>query len=77
MGLHLPDAVRLHATERGTSAALTCDGRTVGYAELDSRSNRIARALLAETPPARESGSSPVPATRPARSWSVPPRRDW
>ncbi|MGW0935983.1 AMP-binding protein [Streptomyces sp. NPDC002666] len=50
MGLHLPDAIRLHATERGTSAALTCEGSTVGYAELDSRSNRTARALLAETP---------------------------
>ncbi|WP_406457453.1 AMP-binding protein [Streptomyces sp. NBC_00876] len=50
MGLHLPDAIRLHATERGDSTALTCEDRTVGYAELDSRSNRIARALLAETP---------------------------
>ncbi|GHG42663.1 AMP-binding protein [Streptomyces zaomyceticus] len=49
MGLHLPDAIRLHAAERGTSAALTCEGSSVGYAELDSRSNRIARALLAET----------------------------
>ncbi|MFI1978888.1 long-chain-fatty-acid--CoA ligase [Streptomyces wedmorensis] len=49
MGLHLPDAIRLHATERGTSTALSCEGGTVGYAELDSRSNRIARALLAGT----------------------------
>ncbi|MFI6648058.1 AMP-binding protein [Streptomyces sp. NPDC050529] len=49
MGLHLPDAIRLHATKRGTSTALSCEGSTVGYAELDSRSNRIARALLAET----------------------------
>ncbi|MFJ5830703.1 AMP-binding protein [Streptomyces sp. NPDC093089] len=49
MGLHLPDAIRLHATERGSSTALSCEGGTVGYAELDSRSNRIARALLAET----------------------------
>ncbi|MFF1264012.1 MULTISPECIES: long-chain-fatty-acid--CoA ligase [unclassified Streptomyces] len=48
MGLHLPDAIRLHARERGTSAALTCDGSTVRYADLDTRSNRIARALLAE-----------------------------
>ncbi|MFF8958039.1 AMP-binding protein [Streptomyces sp. NPDC014894] len=49
MGLHLPDAVRLHARERGSTAALSCEGETVGYAELDSRSNRLARALLAET----------------------------
>ncbi|RFC70092.1 long-chain-fatty-acid--CoA ligase [Streptomyces sp. AcE210] len=48
MGLHLPDAVRLHARERGTSAALTCAGSTVSYAELDTRSSRIARALLAD-----------------------------
>ncbi|MFH8734072.1 AMP-binding protein [Streptomyces sp. NPDC017964] len=48
MGLHLPDAIRLHARERGTSAALTCAGSTVSYAELDTRSNRIARALLAD-----------------------------
>ncbi|MFD3563329.1 hypothetical protein ACFWVU_27230 [Streptomyces sp. NPDC058686] len=48
MGLHLPDAIRLHARERGTSAALTCDGSTVRYGDLDTRSNRIARALLAE-----------------------------
>ncbi|MFJ6805784.1 long-chain-fatty-acid--CoA ligase [Streptomyces anulatus] len=47
MGLHLPDAVRLHARERGTSPALTCQGSTLTYAELDTRSNRIARALLA------------------------------
>ena len=50
MGLHLPDAIRLHARERGTSAALTCEGATVTYAGLDSRSNRIARALLAAAP---------------------------
>ncbi|MFB6858280.1 AMP-binding protein [Streptomyces sp. NPDC056341] len=48
MGLHLPDAVRLHARERGTSVALTCAGSTVSYAELDTRSSRIARALLAD-----------------------------
>ncbi|MFF1360123.1 long-chain-fatty-acid--CoA ligase [Streptomyces sp. NPDC058297] len=48
MGLHLPDAIRLHARERGSSTALTCAGGTVSYAELDSRSNRIARALLAD-----------------------------
>lgn len=50
MGLHLPDAIRLHAAEHGTAAALTCEGSTVRYAELDARSNRIARALLTETP---------------------------
>ncbi|NGO74194.1 AMP-binding protein [Streptomyces sp. YC504] len=50
MGLHLPDAIRLHAAERGTSTALSCAGATVSYADLDSRSNRIARALLADTP---------------------------
>ncbi|WP_329204713.1 AMP-binding protein [Streptomyces sp. NBC_00683] len=50
MGLHLPDAIRLHARERGTSAALTCGSSTVTYTELDTRSNRIARALLATTP---------------------------
>ncbi|WP_329158498.1 AMP-binding protein [Streptomyces sp. NBC_01717] len=50
MGLHLPEAIRLHARERGSFAALTSEGSTVRYAELDSRSNRIARALLAAAP---------------------------
>jgi acyl-CoA synthetase (AMP-forming)/AMP-acid ligase II len=50
MGLHLPDAVRRHARERGTSPALTCDGRTTDYSELDSRTNRLARALLSAAP---------------------------
>ncbi|MFG2613971.1 AMP-binding protein [Streptomyces anulatus] len=56
MGQHLPDAIRRHARERGACAALTCAGVTVGYAELDSRSNRLARALLAETPEASRIG---------------------
>jgi acyl-CoA synthetase (AMP-forming)/AMP-acid ligase II len=43
---HLPELVRRHARERGRSPALTCHGRTVTYAELDSRTNRLARALL-------------------------------
>ncbi|MEU0689222.1 AMP-binding protein [Streptomyces uncialis] len=50
MGLHLPDAIRLHAHERGTRPALTCADRTLGYAELHSRTNRLARALLAAAP---------------------------
>ncbi|WP_329113741.1 AMP-binding protein [Streptomyces sp. NBC_01465] len=50
MGLHLPDAIRLHARERSTSTALTCEGRTLSYAALDTRSNRVARALLADAP---------------------------
>ncbi|GAA2120887.1 fatty acid--CoA ligase [Kitasatospora saccharophila] len=50
MGLHLPDAVRLHAREHAGSPALTCEGRTIGYGELDSRTNRLARALLTAAP---------------------------
>ena len=50
MGLHLPDAVRLHARERAAAPALTCGGHTISYAALDSRSNRLARALLTVAP---------------------------
>jgi long-chain acyl-CoA synthetase len=39
--------VRDHARGRGTAPAVTGDGRTVSYAELDERSSRAARALLA------------------------------
>ncbi|WP_042421494.1 long-chain-fatty-acid--CoA ligase [Streptacidiphilus anmyonensis] len=46
MGSYLPDAVRDHAARRPDAPAVTEDGRTVGYAELDARSNRLAQALL-------------------------------
>ncbi|MGI8331241.1 long-chain-fatty-acid--CoA ligase [Actinomadura scrupuli] len=39
--------VRDHARARGGSPAISGDGRTVGYAELDERSSRAARGLLA------------------------------
>ena len=48
MGLFLPDAVRDHAVHRPDAPAVTEGGRTVGYAELDARSNRLAQALLGE-----------------------------
>ncbi|MFG3168569.1 AMP-binding protein [Streptomyces sp. NPDC048200] len=49
-GLHLPDAIRVHARERGTSAALVCSDRTIHYADLHTRTNRLARALLSAAP---------------------------
>ncbi len=39
---------RRHGRERRSAPALTGDGRTVSYGELDARSSRTARALLAE-----------------------------
>ncbi|GLF93234.1 AMP-binding protein [Streptomyces yaizuensis] len=56
MGLYLPDAIRLHARERGTRAALSCADRTLGYAELHSRTNRLARALLTAARPGSRIG---------------------
>jgi acyl-CoA synthetase (AMP-forming)/AMP-acid ligase II len=40
------DLVRVHAREDGEHAALTCGERTLTYAELDARSNRVGQALL-------------------------------
>src|SRR5438105_4494587 len=45
---NLADLVRVHARERATSPALTFEGRTHTYAELDARSNRVANALIAD-----------------------------
>lgn len=39
--------VRDHARDRGTAPAVTGDGRTVSYADLDERSSRVAQALRA------------------------------
>lgn len=50
MAVHLPDAIRRYARERAGSAALICEGRTVDYATLDTRTNRVARALLSVAP---------------------------
>ncbi|MEU8804121.1 long-chain-fatty-acid--CoA ligase [Spirillospora sp. NPDC048819] len=47
MDYRVVSIVRDHARERGTAPAVTGDGRTVSYAELDERSSRVARALLA------------------------------
>jgi len=41
-------SVRRHGRERPEAPALTGDGRTVSYGELDERSSRVAQALLAE-----------------------------
>ncbi|MGW4205384.1 long-chain-fatty-acid--CoA ligase [Streptomyces sp. NPDC004726] len=48
MGPFLPDAVRQHAMERPGAPAVTEGPRTLTYAELDRRGNRVAQALLAE-----------------------------
>jgi acyl-CoA synthetase (AMP-forming)/AMP-acid ligase II len=40
--------VREHGRTRGAEPAITGDGRTVSYRELDERSSRVAQALLAE-----------------------------
>ncbi|WP_067825323.1 long-chain-fatty-acid--CoA ligase [Actinomadura kijaniata] len=47
MGYRVVSIVRDHARERGAEPALTGDGRTVSYAELDERSSRVAQALRA------------------------------
>ncbi|MFC6882407.1 MULTISPECIES: long-chain-fatty-acid--CoA ligase [Actinomadura] len=47
MDYRVVSIVRDHARERGEAPAVTGDGRTVTYAELDARSSRAARALLA------------------------------
>jgi long-chain acyl-CoA synthetase len=41
------DVVRVHAARAGDKAALRHDDRTITYAELDERTNRLANALLA------------------------------
>ncbi|MFF1450309.1 long-chain-fatty-acid--CoA ligase [Streptomyces sp. NPDC058274] len=48
MGPLLPDSVRRHAVLRPDAPAITEAGQTLTYAALDSRSNKIAQALLAE-----------------------------
>ncbi|WP_107469600.1 long-chain-fatty-acid--CoA ligase [Streptomyces mangrovisoli] len=47
MGPFLPDAVRRHAAGRPHAPAVTQGAETRTYADLDARSNRAARALLA------------------------------
>ncbi|MBV9001419.1 MAG: long-chain-fatty-acid--CoA ligase [Solirubrobacterales bacterium] len=44
--LRVADVVREHASKRGDVIALRCGPRTLTYAELDDRSNRLAQALL-------------------------------
>ncbi|WP_261567527.1 long-chain-fatty-acid--CoA ligase [Frankia gtarii] len=44
----IADLIRTHGTERGALPALTADGRTVTFAQLDARSNRVAQALAGE-----------------------------
>jgi long-chain acyl-CoA synthetase len=46
--LRVADVVREHASRRPDVVALRCGARSVTYAELDDRSNRLARALLSE-----------------------------
>jgi long-chain acyl-CoA synthetase len=43
----IADIIRTHGRERPQSPALEFDGRTVSFAELDERSNRVANALRA------------------------------
>ncbi|MFC8719576.1 long-chain-fatty-acid--CoA ligase [Kitasatospora sp. NPDC057198] len=57
MGQHLPEVVRRHAQQRGSAPAISCEGRTTSYAALDSRTNRLARALLATAPPGARIGT--------------------
>ncbi|MBO2462780.1 long-chain-fatty-acid--CoA ligase [Actinomadura violacea] len=47
MDYRVVSIVRDHARERGSAPAITGDGRTISYAELDERSSRAARALQA------------------------------
>src|SRR5437764_9877180 len=42
-----PDILALHAQNRPTKTALICDGRSVTFAELNRRANRVAHALTA------------------------------
>ncbi|MCX4830316.1 non-ribosomal peptide synthase/polyketide synthase [Streptomyces sp. NBC_01016] len=51
----LPEAIARHAAERPDAPAVTFEGTTLSYAELDARANRFANALLARgvTPEAR------------------------
>ena len=42
-----PDILALHAQDRPTKTALICDGRSVTFAELNRRANRVAHALTA------------------------------
>ncbi len=44
----IADLVRVHGKERPDSPAITFEGRTVTFGELDARSNQVAQALLAE-----------------------------
>jgi long-chain acyl-CoA synthetase len=44
----LADLIRTHARERGPAPAITFEGHTTSYAELDETSSRLARGLLAE-----------------------------
>uniref|UniRef100_UPI0021C019E7 AMP-binding protein n=1 Tax=Frankia tisae TaxID=2950104 RepID=UPI0021C019E7 len=44
----IADLIRTHGTERGGQPALTADGRTVTFAQLDARSNQVAQALAGE-----------------------------
>lgn len=47
MDYRVVSIVRDHARRRGTAPAVTGDGRTISFAELDERSSRVAQALLA------------------------------
>ncbi|MEU8981381.1 long-chain-fatty-acid--CoA ligase [Streptomyces sp. NPDC048309] len=46
MGPYLPDSVRRHAMLRPQAPAITEAGETLSYGSLDTRSNKIAQALL-------------------------------
>ncbi|KQC36468.1 long-chain-fatty-acid--CoA ligase [Frankia sp. ACN1ag] len=44
----IADLIRTHGAECGGQPALTADGRTVTFAQLDARSNQVAQALAGE-----------------------------
>lgn len=44
-GRSLPELVARHARAQGEARAVSCDGESLGYADLDARANRYARAL--------------------------------
>ncbi|CAJ61731.1 MULTISPECIES: long-chain-fatty-acid--CoA ligase [Frankia] len=44
----IADLIRTHGAERGGQPALTADGHTVTFAQLDARSNQVAQALAGE-----------------------------